>query len=356
MAAVSDKQTKDVLLQMQQSLEYCQEENRVLRELLQDKYGCKRLHLSNSQRRRLARKGHAIGRHLLQRTSVLFSSETVLGWYRKLVAQKYSGSYTRKSGRPRTSLGLIELVVQIARNNPSWGYGRIKGVVEHLGYTIGRTTIRQILDDHGIVPDPEQKRRISWKVFLASHKEVMAATDFCSVEILTQKGLVRCMILFFIDIASRRVEIAGIKANPDGAWMKQIARNITDYDNGFLKNTKYLVRDRDPLFTKDFDAIIESSGTEIIKASVCASDMNAYAERFVQTLKHECLNKMVFTSQQQLEYAISEFMTYYLRERPHRGLGGAMIDPWPQDEEGEIVEFQRLGGLLKSYRRVRRAA
>jgi transposase InsO family protein len=164
------------------------------------------------------------------------------------------------------------------------------------------------------------------------------------------------MILIFIDLASRRVEIGGIKANPDGAWMKQVARNLTDCENGFLKNTKYLVHDRDPLYTKTFDAFVESSGTEIIKTSVCAPDMNAYAERIIQTLKHECLNKMIFTTQEQLEYAVSEFMTYYHRERPHQGLGGAIIDPWPQDDDGEIVEFQRLGGLLKSYRRVRRAA
>ena len=311
MAKISDKQTQDVLHEIQKSLEYCQEENRVLRELLRDQYGCKRLKLTDSQRRRLALKGHDIGRHLLNQVSVLFSPETVLSWYRKLVAQKYDGSRNRKAGRPRTSQELVDLVVRIARNNPSWGYDRIRGVVEHLGFTIGRTTIRRILDDHGIVPDPEQKRRVRWKEFLSSHKEDMAAKDLCCVELLTKRGLVRCMILFFIDIASRRVEIAGIKASPNGLWMKQIARNITDSENGFLKDNKYLIHDRDPLYTKDFDEFIESSGTKIIKMPPCAPDMNAYSERFVQTLKFECLNKMIFTSQEQLEYAVSEFITDY---------------------------------------------
>jgi putative transposase len=356
MAKISDKQTQDILLQMQKSLDYCQEESRVLREVLRDQYGCKQLQLTDSQRRRLASKGHDVGRHLLKQVSVLFSPDTIIGWYRKLVAQKYDGSRSRKAGRPRTSKELVDLVIRIARNNPSWDYDRIRGVIEHLGFEIGKTTIRRILDDHGIVPDPEQKRRIRWKEFLASHKEVLAATDFCCVELLTKRGLVRCMILFFIDIASRRVEIAGIKASPDGLWMKQVARNITDSEDGFLKDNKYLIHDRDSLYTKEFDEIIESSGTTIIKTSVCAPDMNAYSERFVQTLKFECLNKMIFTSQDQLEYAVSEFMTYYHRERPHQGLGRAMIDPWPQDEDGEIVEFQRLGGLLKSYRRVKMAA
>ena len=248
------------------------------------------------------------------------------------------------------------MVVRIARNNPSWGYDKIRGVVEHLGFEIGRNTIRRILDDHGIVPEPDQKRRVSWKEFIASHKEVIAATDFCCVELLTKRGLARCMILFFIDISSRRVEIGGIKAYPNGVWMKQIARNISDHEEGFLKNKKYLVHDRDTLYTKEFDGIIESSGTKIIKMPPYAPDMNAYSERFVQTLKFECLNKMVFTSQKQLEYTVSEFITYYHRERPHCGLNRKMIDPWPQDEDGQIVEFQRLGGLLKSYRRVKKAA
>ena len=164
------------------------------------------------------------------------------------------------------------------------------------------------------------------------------------------------MVLFVIDIATRRVEISGIKTNPDGKWMAQMARNMTDSFDGCLLGKRYFVHDRDRLYTKEFDEIIEAADVKIIKMPPCAPDMNAYAERFVQTIKHECLNKMILTSQEQLEYVIKEFMEHYHHERPHMGLGGKLIDPWLQDEDGEIIEFERLGGLLRSYRRVKKAA
>ena len=357
MAGMTDKAAQATLLNMQKSLDYCMEENRVLREQLKDKYGCKRMKLTDSQRRRLAVKGIAIGRHILSNVSALFQPETILGWHRELVAKKYdSSAVARKSGRPRVSQEIINEVLRVARMNPSWGYDRIKGVLAHVGLKLGRSTIKRILHDHGIVPEPELKRRVQWKEFLKSHLHVMSATDFFSVELLTKRGLVRCMVLFVIDIATRRVEISGIRVDPDGQWMKQMARNMTDGIDGCLHGKRYLVHDRDSLYTKDFDEIVESAGVEIIKMPPCAPDMNAYAERFVQTIKHECLNKMILTSQEQLEYVISEFMKHYHHERPHLGLGGKIIDPLPQDEDGEIVQFERLGGLLRSYRRVKMAA
>ena len=180
-------------------------------------------------------------------------------------------------------------------------------------------------------------------------------TVFFSVELLTPQGLVRCLVLFVIDVASRKVQIAGVKTEPDGQWMKQIARNLTQADSGFLQGKRYLIHDRDPLFTKAFDEILEAGGTKAVKTVRQSPNLNAFAERFVQSVKHECLNKMILTSEKQLEYVLTEYLAYYHRERPHDGLGGKIIDPLPQDADGPIVRFERLGGLLSSYRRKRAA-
>lgn len=353
-AGLSDHAAQQALLNLQKSLEYCMEENRVLREQLQQNTGRVRVVLTDSQRRRLGVRGFAIGRHILSSVTTLFQPETILGWHRKLVAQKYDGSARRRaSGRPRVAQEIVDAVLRLARRNPSWGYDRLRNMLAYLGMNLGRTTVKRILDDHGIVPAPEHKQRVQWGEFLRSHADVIAATDFFSVELLTPRGLVRCMVLFVIDIATRRVDIAGIKADPDGAWMLQIARNLTDGETGFLRGKRFLVHDRDPLFTKAFCDTLAATGVETIRTPPATPNMNAYAERFVQTIKHECLNKMILTSQLQLEYVIGEFMEHYHRERPHMGLGGRLIDPWPQDLDGEITEFQRLGGLLRGYRRVK---
>ncbi len=346
------------MLKQQQSLDYCQEEVRILREVLRDEYDCKRLLLNDSQKRRLAVKAKPLGRHILGKITKTFQPDTLLQWYRDLAAKKYdsSSSGRRKSGRPRVSSEIIEQVLRMAKANPSWGYDRIRGVLAHVGLEVGRTTIKRILDDHGIVPDPEQKRRVQWKEFLSSHMHVIAATDFFCTEVMTKFGLVRYMVLFVIDISTRRVEIAGISANPDGEWMKQMARNLTDCFDGFLNGKRYLIHDRDSLFTKDFKEILKSIDVATIKLPPFSPNLNSFAERYVQTVKFEYLDKMIFTSEEQLRYVLSEFDTHYHRERPHMGLDNKIIDPWPQDEEGEIVEFRRLGGLLKSYRRVKKAA
>ena len=243
----------------------------------------------------------------------------------------------------------------IAKENPGWGYGRIKNWLKYLGYKIGKTTVKRILEDHGINPDPEVRTKGTWNKFIRSHMDVLAATDFFSVELLTKRGLVRCMVLFVIELSTRRVHIAGVKTDPDGEWMKQVARNLTDCEDGFLNGKRYLIHDRDPLYTKDFDKILKATGVKAVKTVKQSPNLNAYSERCVQTFKQDCLDHLILTSQKQLEYVLEEFLEYYHRERPHEGLGGNMIDPWPQDKDGPIVSFERLGGLLKSYRRVKKA-
>ncbi len=232
-------------------IDYLQEENRILR----DQLGDKRLRLTDDQRRRLAVKAKKLGRKVLADLDTLFSPNTLLGWHRNMVARKYDGSRKRGPGRPRVMEQIRELIVKFAGENGTWGYTRIRGALANLGHRVGRSTIARTLKEHGMEPAPERCKKTSWKQFLEAHWEVLAAADFFTVEVWTPTGLVRVVVLFVIELSTRRVEIAGISTQPDGAWMAQVARNLTDVEDGFLIGKKYLIHDRDPLFTAQFGAV-----------------------------------------------------------------------------------------------------
>ncbi len=210
---------------------YLKEENRVLKEL----QGGKRILLNDDQRRRLAVKGKALGRKLLGEVGSLVTPDTILGWYRKLIAKKYDGSQRRSPGRPRKAEEIVGLVVRIARENSGFGYTRLRDALRGLGREISRSTIKRILLERGLEPAPERQRRVSWKAFLKAHWGGIAAADFFSVEVMTWHGLVRYQVFFLIDLKTRRVKIAGITHYAQGAWMAQIARNLTDCFDGFLQ-------------------------------------------------------------------------------------------------------------------------
>ena len=243
----------------QEVIDYLQEENRVLREQL----GGKRLRFTDVQRRRLARRAHQIGRYGLSEIATLVTPDTLLRWYRELVARKYDDSKKRGPGRPRTSAEVQRLILEMARDNPRWGYTRIQGALRNLGYEIGRNTIKRVLVENGL--DPLGGRRTTWNTFLKAHWGAIAATDFFTVEVVTWRGLVLYFVLFVIDLKTRRIEVAGISRAPDGRWMNQVARNLTDIESGFLERTRYLIHDRDPLFTEQFGRILESSGVRPVR-------------------------------------------------------------------------------------------
>jgi transposase InsO family protein len=336
----------------QDVIEYLQKENRVLREQL----GGKRLLFTDGQRRRLAAKAKAIGRKGLFEISTLVTPATLLRWYRRLIAKKYDGSKARKAGRPKTAAAIEQLIVQMARDNARWGYTRIQGALRNLGHEIGRNTVKRILLENGFDPAPLRKKGMSWAIFLKAHWGAIAATDFFSVEVLTRTGLVRYFVLFIIDLQTRRVEIAGIAQQPDGEWMKQIARNLTDADDGFLNGARYLIHDRDPLFTRAFSELLKSSGVKTGKLPVRSPNLNAYAERFVRSIKSECLAQIIPLGERHIREAVKEYTEHYHFERNHQGLNNELIEK-PSDESrlGGAVECQeRLGGVLKYY--YRRAA
>ena len=328
-------------------IDYLKAENQILRE----KLGKKRILLDDSQRRRLAILGKKLGRKLLGEVCFSFSPDTVLLWHRKLVARKYDGSRHRsKYGRPRISDYLRNLIISMSRDNKHLGCRKLCGYLKYLGLKVSPATISRIRKEHGIDPSPKRPERTSWNEFIKSEWESLAAIDFFTSEIYTLKGLVRYMVLVVIDYKTRKVEIAGIIPQAYGGWMKQIARNLTDPFGGFLKGKKYLIHDRDPLFTKDFRAILKAGGIDCKKTTVACPNMTPYVERFVRSIKSECLNKMLIFGESHLRYVVNEYMEHYHTERPHQGIGNNMIEP-PPPGKGEIICQERLGGLLKSYRR-----
>jgi putative transposase len=229
----------------QQVIEYLREENRVLREQLGDR----RLRLNDDQRRRLAVRAQGLGRKLLAEVASIVTPEALLAWHRKLIAQKYDGSAQRGPGRPHTAGQIEALVVRLAEENRDWGYRRIQGALSHLGHELARSTIAAILARHGLEPAPERSRKTTWKEFLERHWELIVAADFFTVEVWTRKGLQRFVILFFLDLSTRQVEIAGIASTANGLWMGQVGRRVTDTVDGILNGKRYLIHDRDPLFT-----------------------------------------------------------------------------------------------------------
>jgi transposase InsO family protein len=350
----------------QDVIDYLQEENRALREQL----GGKRFRFTDQQRRRLAAKAKKVGRKGLSQIETLVTPDTLLRWHRQLIARKYDGSKRRRPGRPRTAVEIRDLVVRMARDNPRWGYTRIRGALGNLGHEIGRNTIKRILLENGF--DPVRRRGMSWKTFLKAHWGAIAATDFFSVasqrswrcaceaplhrEVITRSVLVRYFVLFVIDLKTRKVDIAGILPRPDGAWMSQIARNLTDREDGFLKGSCYLIHDRDPLFTASYREVLKTSGVEAVKLPARSPDLNAYAERFVRSIKSECLAQIIPLGERHLRHVVKEYTTHYHVERNHQGIGNMLVD----DQRGTsrlssgIERRERLGGMLNYY--YRRAA
>jgi transposase InsO family protein len=325
---------------------YLIEENRVLKEQLES--SGKRLQFTDDQRRRLAAKGKPLGRKALGRIATIVTPDTILAWHRKLIAAKWT--YPRKRvGRPGVMKEIRGLVVRMAEENPSWGYARIQGALKHLDHRVARSTIAKVLKEHGIKPSPD--RPMSWRTFVRSHAHMIAAADFFTTEVWTASGLVRYFTLFVIDVATRRVHIAGITTNPTSAWMEQIARNLTDCYEGFLTGRRFLVIDRDAIFSPRFKSILRDTGIEILLTAYQAPNMNAYAERFVRSIKSECLDQMIFLGRESLVRAIAEYAAHYHDERSHQGIGNRLICGAEVQSMGCVKVTQRLGGLLNYYHR-----
>jgi len=223
----------------------------------------------------------------------IVTPDTIIRWHRKLIANKYDGSEARKPGRPRVIQEIRQLVVRFASENRTWGYERIEGELNKLGHRVVRTTVANILREHGLEPAPNRSKRTTWAEFLRMHWESISAMDFFTVEVWTAKGLTRFHVLFVIDLSTRHVEIAGISDRPHGVWVEQALRRMTDDFDGFLRNQMYLIHDRDPLFTNSMIEMLASAGIKSVHLLPKSPNLNAYAERFVRSIKHECLNRII---------------------------------------------------------------
>ena len=325
---------------------YLVEENRVLKEQLES--GGRRLRFTDDQRRRLAAKGKPLGQKALRQIATIVTPETILAWHRRLIAAKWTYP-RRRIGRPGVMREIRELTVRMAEENPSWGYARIQGALRHVNHRVARSTIAKVLKEHGIKPSPDRPQ--SWTTFVRAHAHLIAAADFFTTEMWTMHGLVRHFTLFFVDIATRRVYIAGTTTNPTSAWMEQIARNVTDCETGFLRGKRLLIVDRDAVFSPRFKSILGYSGVEVLLTAYQAPNMNAHAERFVRSIRMECLDQMIFVGRTSLERAIAEYVAHYHGERSHQGLGNEIPSRLPVQRDGEIQASERLGGLLKYYHR-----
>src|SRR5215831_4178870 len=335
--------------QQQDVIDYLQEENHILREQL----GGKGLRFNDDQRRRLAVRAKKLGWRVLHDLRTIVTPATLLGWHRRLIARKYDGRQQRGPGRPRVIEEIQRLVIPMARENRNWGYRRIQGALANLGHEVARGTIANLLKEHGLEPAPERERKTTWKEFLSRHRAVIVAADFFTIEAWTRQGLTRFLVLFFIDLASRRGEIGGVARQANGLWVSQVARNLTDAEEGFLTGKRYLIHDRDPLFTAEFLEILKSSGVQSLKLPPCSPNLNAYAERFVRTIKESCLERIILFGEGSLRKAIQEFVEHYHRERNHQGLGNRLIvQEEPHGRSGGAIQCrQRLGGMLNYYYR-----
>jgi len=334
----------------QDFVEYLLTENRVLRE----KLGKKRILLNDDQRRRLAVKGKILGREVLEQLATIVTPDTILRWHRELVARHWDYSRRRKDvGRPPLSKEIVELVLRIARESPTWGYDRIQGALANLGHRISNTTVANILKIHGIEPAPDRKRQSTWKSFLEAHWDVLASVDFTTIEVWTKSGLVTCYLLFVMELATRRVHFAGLTANPDEGWMLQIARNLTDAEQGLLRGRKYLLMDRDTKFSEAFRVMLEQAGVKVVRLPPCSPNLNPHLERFMRSVKEECIERMIFFGERSLQVAVAEFLNHFHAERNHQGLGNRLIEPGQEvgRTAGEVGCRERLGGMLRYYYR-----
>jgi putative transposase len=282
--------------------EYLVTENRILRSQIKG-----RLRLSDGERKALGEIGQKLGKQVLKEVAKIVTPDTILGWHRRLVAQKFDGSPQRKvPGRPPIDQALEALVVRMARENRSWGYDRIVGALANLGHTISDQTVGNILKRHGISPAPERKTTTTWKEFIRTHLDVLVATDFFTAEVWTLGGLVTYYVLFFIHLESRKIYVAGVTPHPNETWMMQMARNLTMEEWGFLSPGHYLIHDRDGKYCPAFQQIIDAAGITRIPLPPRSPNLNAFAERWVRSVKEECLSRLILFGEKALQHALTD--------------------------------------------------
>ena len=331
--------------------EYLAAENRILRSHLPA-----HLRLSDPERSTLAEIGRRLGRKGLEKVASVAQPDTILAWYRRLIARKFDGSKRRSyPGRPPIDGETEALIVRMARENSGWGYDRIVGALANLGHRVSDQTVANVLRRYGIAPAPKRCQKTTWKEFISAHLAVLAGTDFFTVEVLTWRGLATYYVLFFLQLETRRVSLAGITRHPTEEWMTQMGRNATDEACGCLPRHRYVLHDRDTKFGAEFRETLAAGGVKCLRLPPRSPNLNAFAERWVRSVKEECLSKLILFGEASLKRALTEFQEHYHAERNHQGKGNKLLFPRPTPLEsplrGRVRCQERLGGLLKYYER-----
>jgi transposase InsO family protein len=326
------------------ALAYLIEENRCLRRQL----GGRRLRVTDDERRRLAVRAFQVGRGALREIAPIVTPDTLPRWHRHLIARKWT--YARRPGRRGVLLKIRRLVVRMAEENPSWGYTRIQGALKNVGHCVGRSTIARILRAYGLPPVPQ--RPTSWQTFLRAHWGAIAGADFFTTEVWTWRGLVTYYTVFGIDLASRRVQIIGSTPHPNELFMRQAGRTLTAAEDGLLRDHRVLISDRDQKWSRDVRRLFEDVGIRVVQTPYQAPNANAHAERFVRSIKEECLDRIIPIGEHHFRRAVAEFVAHYHHERNHQGLDNMLIDNRTFQPAGRRIRRRaRLGGLLNYYER-----
>jgi transposase InsO family protein len=293
----------------------------------------------------------ALSRALPRRAWSAFSvsPRTLLRWHQRLVARRWTYPH-RRPGRPPVDREVEALVVRLARENQAWGYRRIVGELRGLGFSISASSVRAILIRHRLPPAPERDG-LSWRLFLRQQATTMLACDFLTVETV---WLTRIYVLFFVSLERRRIEFVASTSNPDGRWVAQQARNLLMHLADQERSFRFLLHDRDSKFSGAFDEVFRSEGMRIIRTPIRAPNANAYAERWVGTLRRECLDRILIINRRHLEHVLRLYTAHYNRHRPHRSL--SLQPPDEQPAAGVPVPARRihkhalLGGLVNEYK------
>jgi putative transposase len=284
------------------------------------------------------------------RQSFFVRPDTLLGWHRRLVRRRWTYA-RRRPGRPALPEETRELVLRLARENPRWGYQRIAGELAGVGVRVSATSVAKILRQAGVSP-AAARAGLSWRTFLRAHAQSMIGCDFFTVETL---WLGRLYVLFFIELGTRRVYLAGCTANPNGPWTAQQARQLAWSFSERLTPVRFLIHDRDSKFSKVFDEVFRSEGVEIVRTPFQAPKANAFAERWVGTVRRDCLDRIVIVNRRQLEQVLHVYVDHYNSQRPHRALG--LTPPAPErrlrlvspGSPERVHRCDRLGGLIHEY-------
>jgi putative transposase len=332
---------------LRKQIEFLKAENEMLRKRIPKK----RIFLNEDERKCLMKLGKGIGPGIYHLITIVHPRT-----YRRWISEKKAGKPKKKTGRPKTLESIREIVIRIAKET-GWGYGRILGELKKLRIRpIAQSTIKNILKEEGMLPRPKRGPG-TWSEFLKMHAETLCQIDFFSKCIWTPKGLRQCFVLAFLHVATRRVYVSPCSFKPDAKWMKQQAEAFLDHARSRGLRVDIVNRDRDGKFSADFDAVLRNSGCRVIATAPQAPNQNAFIERWIQSIKHECLRNFIVFGQTHFDFLVAEYTSYYNELRPHQALGNRpLTGEWPDTNEPiksgrQVVCHTRLGGMLKHYER-----